>query len=144
MTSTINGKRVRIGNDPLRMADRIDEPLPGNEEGEATRMDFVPDPASEEEYQAVEDAEFNRELHNALEEVLRKLSERERKIIRKRYLEPTMATLATTDMELGITKKRMRQIENKGLRTLQRDQQLQQFHEEVIQSHAYSGTGLQA
>ena len=87
-----------------------------NDEDEATVGDLVPDEDSEISIEPI----FNQEMRNTIAKVLSTLDDREARVISLRYgLNSTKAhTLEEIGKELGVTKERIRQIEDKALRKL--------------------------
>ncbi len=84
------------------------------EQGEAERQDFLPDerPNPEDVVLAMRDAETRAAWLN---EALNSLSPRERTIIGRRRLQDEGVTLAVLGEELGISKERVRQIEQQAM-----------------------------
>lgn len=87
-----------------------------NDEDEATVGDLVPDEDSEISIEPI----FNQEMRNTISKVLSTLDDREARVITLRYgLGSSKAyTLEEIGKELGVTKERIRQIEDKALRKL--------------------------
>ncbi len=102
--------------------DHIEEPMSleipvGN--GRERLIDLIPD----EETQTPAEAIIQKELSEELRKTLRKtLSPREEKIIKQRFglVENKQHTLGEVAMELGISRERVRQIQNKALKKLER------------------------
>jgi RNA polymerase primary sigma factor len=115
---------LRISLDPLS----LDSPV--GEEDESNLADFIKDESGE----GPADAATRAMLHDAVEQVLGELSEREQEIVRLRFgLDGTQAkTLEEVGKEFGVTRERIRQIEAKTLAKLrhpQRSQRLREFLE---------------
>ena len=88
-----------------------------DEEGGAARMDFLVDdrPLQDEVVEGlIDDKRRSEWLHGAMDI----LNDRERLIIRQRRLTEEGATLESLGNELGISKERVRQIENRALEKL--------------------------
>jgi RNA polymerase sigma-32 factor len=88
-----------------------------DEEGGAARMDFLVDdrPLQDEIVEGLIDEKRRSDwLHDAMDI----LNERERRIIKQRRLTEEGATLESLGNELGISKERVRQIENRALEKL--------------------------
>ena len=85
--------------------------------GGANRLDFLPsdEPLPDEQAEGSIDGERR---HNWLHAALGQLNEREMKIIRARRLAENGATLEELGAVLGISKERVRQIENRALEKL--------------------------
>jgi len=88
-----------------------------DEEGGAARMDFLVDdhPLQDE---IVEEIIDEKRRADWLLEALEILNDRERRIIKRRRLTEDGATLESLGVELGISKERVRQIENRALEKL--------------------------
>jgi RNA polymerase primary sigma factor len=115
---------LRIALDPLS----LDSPV--GEEDESNLGDFIEDANVD----TPADAATRTMLHEAVEQVLGELSEREQEIVRMRFgLDGAQAkTLEEVGKEFGVTRERIRQIEAKTLAKLrhpQRSQKLREFLE---------------
>lgn len=94
------------------------------------------------ELDAVEDKLFQEQLHSALEEALAKLTDREADVLRRRYYQ--QQPLREVGEAYGVAWSRAQQVEKAAMRKLRRNPALCRFHDEVIQHHAYRGTGFAA
>jgi len=115
---------LRISQDPLS----LDSPV--GEEDESNLADFIKDDTID----GPADAATKAMLHDAVEQVLGELSEREQEIVRMRFgLDGGQAkTLEEVGKAFGVTRERIRQIEAKTLAKLrhpQRSQRLREFLE---------------
>ena len=115
---------LRYALDPLS----LDSPV--GEEDESNLGDFIEDANAD----GPADAATRAMLHEAVEEVLGELTEREQEIVRLRFgLDGSQArTLEEVGKEFGVTRERIRQIEAKTLAKLrhpQRSQRLREFLE---------------
>ena len=115
---------LRISQDPLS----LDSPV--GEEDESNLGDFIED----SNVDGPADAAARAMLHEAVEQVLGELSEREQEIVRMRFgLDGGQAkTLEEVGRAFGVTRERIRQIEAKTLAKLrhpQRSQRLREFLE---------------
>ncbi|HEY5662413.1 MAG TPA: RNA polymerase sigma factor RpoD [Ilumatobacter sp.] len=115
---------LRISLDPLS----LDSPV--GEEDESNLGDFIED----FNVDSPADAANKTMLHEAVEEVLGELTDREQEIVRMRFgLDGERAkTLEEVGKEFGVTRERIRQIEAKTLAKLrhpQRSQKLREFLE---------------
>jgi RNA polymerase primary sigma factor len=115
---------LRIAQDPLS----LDSPV--GEEDESNLGDFIEDANVD----GPADAATRAMLHEAVEQVLGELSEREQEIVRMRFgLDGAQAkTLEEVGKAFGVTRERIRQIEAKTLAKLrhpQRSQRLREFLE---------------
>ena len=88
-----------------------------DENGASDRMDFLVSDAPLPDEQAEETIDFERRLE-WLSDALAALNERELRIIRERRLAEDGATLESLGSRLGISKERVRQIENRALEKL--------------------------
>jgi RNA polymerase sigma-32 factor len=95
----------------------LNQPMVDDGEGGSQRMDFI---ASEEPLQdeVVGDAIDAQRRNEWLNAALGALNERELKIIRERRLRDEGATLEVLGNKLGISKERVRQIENRAIEKL--------------------------
>lgn len=100
------------------MQDVISVDSPVGEDQDATMKDFIQDL----EGMSVEDTYEKKELSELVQKVLSTLSERERKVIILRYglNGDTPMTLEEIGHVLGVTRERIRQLEAKAIRKLQR------------------------
>lgn len=87
--------------------------------GTAQRMDFLVDDAPLPD-QIVEESVDSDRRARWLQDALAILSERELRIVRERRLSENLVTLETLGERLGISKERVRQIENRALIKLRR------------------------
>ncbi len=115
---------LRISQDPLS----LDSPV--GEEDESNLADFIEDANVD----GPADAAARAMLHEAVEQVLGELTEREQEIVRMRFgLDGGQAkTLEEVGKAFGVTRERIRQIEAKTLAKLrhpQRSQRLREFLE---------------
>lgn len=139
-----DGRKVRISAEPMNEAQSLDEPLPSNGSGEETRTraDVVPDPTAAEAFEDAEHACYLEELRTALNKALGLLPDRQREVIARRFYEGL--TLHQTAQLEQVRPERIRQIEDKALRTLQKSQELRRFYGEDLLARAYRGTGFGA
>ena len=95
----------------------LQAPLSGGDEEGASRMEFLASdaPLPDEQVGDLIDGERRRRWLN---DALGQLNEREMKIIRARRLADDSATLEELGTDLGISKERVRQIENRALEKL--------------------------
>lgn len=135
-----DGKLHTTSADPLNHCTSLDVPLDDEDGGSATLGDLQEDPAAAAELDAVENELFQEQLHSALEEALAKLTDREADVLRRRYYQ--QQPLREVGEAYGVTWNRAQQIERTALHKLGRNPKLCRFHDEVIQYHAYRGTGF--
>ncbi|MCQ2505899.1 MAG: RNA polymerase sigma factor RpoD [Lachnospiraceae bacterium] len=101
---------LKISAEPIS----LDDPI--GEENDTHRGDFIPDTTAVSPEKAAEDAI----LHEQIEKVLGLLTDRERKVIERRYGigDGIPRTLEQVGSEFGVTRERIRQIEAKAIRKL--------------------------
>lgn len=139
---TEDGRRVRISAEPLDSAQSLDEPVPWDDAGEVTRADVTPDPAAAQAFEDAERNSYRQELRAVLDKALSLLPDRQRNVIAWRFYEGlTLQQAAALD---GVTKERIRAIEDAALRALRQNQELRRFYGEDLLSWAYQGTGFGA
>ena len=139
---TEDGRRVRISAEPLDSAQSLDEPVPWDDAGEVTRADVTPDPAAAQAFEDAERNSYRQELRAVLDKALSLLPDRQRNVIAWRFYEGlTLQQAAALD---GVTKERIRAIEDAALRALRQNQELCRFYGEDLLSRAYQGTGFGA
>lgn len=139
---TEDGRRVRISAEPLDSAQSLDEPVPWDDAGEVTRADVTPDPAAAQAFEDAEQNSYRQELRAVLDKALSLLPDRQRNVIAWRFYEGlTLQQAAALD---GVTKERIRAIEDAALRALRQNQELRRFYGEDLLSRAYQGTGFGA
>ena len=137
-----DGKTITTSADPLNHCASLDVPMDAEDDGTATLGDLQADPAAAGEMQDVEERIYTEELHAALEEAISKLTEREERVIRGRFYErKTLEEIAADD---GTSRENVRQITAKAFRKLRRNPCLGRWHDEIITSHAWRGTGFTA
>lgn len=137
-----DGRNKTIAADPMNRSVSLDVQLDEEDEGSATLGDQQPDPSAEIPFQQVEDAIFTSELHAAIEEALQKLTEGEAGAIRATFFEG--CTLKAAAEITGISWQRVQQNQRSGLNKMRRNPSILRFHDEVIQRHAWHGTGFTA
>lgn len=135
-----DGKQHTVSADPLNHCASLDVPLDDEDGGAATLGDLQPDPAAAGELLDVEERLYQEQLHAALEEALYKLTEREEMVIRGRFYE--QKTLKEIAADAGTSLERVRQITSSAFRHLRGNTRLRRWHDEIITSHAWHGTGF--
>ncbi|MGB7431028.1 MAG: RNA polymerase factor sigma-32 [Ahrensia sp.] len=111
-------KDVEVMNSRLSGPDTsLSAPVSDDENGSASRQDFLVDdrPLQDE---LVEESIDTERQSSWLKSAMRVLNERETRIIAQRRLSEEGATLESLGEELGISKERVRQIENRALEKL--------------------------
>lgn len=141
--TTEDGRRVAVSANPLNDCTSLDAPLDGEDKGSRTKGETIEDPAATQAFQTAEDDLYTEELHNALEDAMTKiLTDQEAHVLRRRYYDSQ--TLRPIGEELGVHCERIRQIERKACRKLSGLSSIQRWHDDVITTRAWRGTGWNA
>lgn len=141
--TTEDGKRVAVSANPLNDCTSLDAPLDGEDKGSSTKGETIEDPAATQAFQTAEDDLYTEELHNALEDAMTKiLTDQEAHVLRRRYYDSQ--TLRAIGEELGVHCERIRHIERKACRKLSGLSSIQRWHDDVITTRAWRGTGWNA
>ena len=115
----------------------------GRQVRSGTRGDLIEDPAASQAFQKSEDEIYTEELHTALEEAMaQNLTVREAHILRRRYYD--CQSLRAVGNELGVQRETIRQIERRCIRKLRELPKLQRWHDDIISTRAWRGTGFDA
>ncbi|UZT81264.1 sigma-70 family RNA polymerase sigma factor [Caproicibacterium sp. BJN0003] len=125
---------------PLNCSDSLDKPLPGVED--LTLSDSIQDPAADQSFEIVENAEYIKELHGALQKSLDVLEQREREVITEKYYDGL--TLAQIGEMHGIVGSRARQIQGRALSHMRTKGRKYLLSFIPDYSRAYAGTGFSA
>lgn len=136
------GKAITTSADPLNHCTSLDVPMDPEDDGTATLGDLQADPAAAGELQAAEDRIFHEQLHDAVEEALSKLTERETLVIRGQYYQDK--SVRQICEETGLTRGQAANARRSAFGKLRRNSRLLRWHDEVIQTHAWRGTGFEA
>ena len=135
------GYRTQKGRqEPLNNYLSLDTPLTDDADSDDL-MDVVADPAGLQWRESLEDAIWYKELQEVVEAALATVPEKYRDILRLRYWEEM--TLEDIGDLRGISKERVRQMENKALRHLQQPKTASQLYT-FFDFDFYRGTGLSA
>lgn len=137
-----DGKQHTTSADPLNHCASLDVPLDDEDGSSATLGNLQEDQAATAELNAVEDEIFREQLHSAMKEAIAKLTDREADVLRRRYYQ--QQPFREIGAAYGVAGSRTQQIEHTALRKLGRNPKLCRFHDEVVQYHAYRGTGYAA
>lgn len=141
--TTEDGRIMAVSANPLNECSSLDAHLDETDEGSSTRGEIIEDPAATQAFQTAEDDLYTEELHNALEDAMTKhLTERESHVLRRRYYDGQ--TYRAIGEELGVQRERIRQIEWKACRKLSGLSSIQRWHDDVITTRAWRGTGWNA
>jgi RNA polymerase sigma-32 factor len=85
-----------------------------NEEGDTERQEMIPDDRALPDETAEDEIDMQKRRH-WLGEALKSLTERERRIIDKRFFGEERVTLSQLGVDLGLSKERVRQIEKQAI-----------------------------
>ena len=140
--ATEDGRRVAVSANPLNECSSLDAPLDADDEGSSTRGEIIEDPAASQAFQSAEDEIYHEELHDALEEALSKLADREADVLRRHYYNGQ--GLKDIGQDIGVHAERVRQIEAGVFRKLRKSPQLTRWRDEVISTRAWRRTGFGA
>ncbi len=138
-----DGRQVQVSANPLNSCTSLDVHLDSDDEGSSTRCDIIEDPVASQAFQKSEDEIYTEELHTALEEAMtQNLTERQAYILRRRYYD--CQSLQAVGNELGVQRETIRQIERCCIRKLRELPKLQRWHDDIISTRAWRGTGFGA
>lgn len=124
--------------DALNHADRLERPIPGDEEGRE-QGETLPDEQAERELLNVDEKAEQAHFHNVLEQALGELSVVQSSILRHRFTQ--QHTRRQTAEALHITAEAVRREEAKALQFLRGKPSVLCLREEVLETAAYHGTG---
>lgn len=124
--------------DALNHADRLERPIPGDEEGRE-QGDILPDEEAEAALLAVDDQEEQAHFHNVLEQALGDLSVVQSAVVRHRFTQ--QHTRQQTAQALHITPQEVRREEARALQLLRGKPAVLHLREEALETAAYHGTG---
>lgn len=135
------GYRTQKGRkEPLNNFISLDTPLTDDADSDDL-MDVVADPAGLQWRESLEESMWRKQLQKAVGAALSTVPEKYREILRLRYWEDM--TLEDVGDLHGISKERVRQMENKGIRILRQPKTASQLYA-FCDFDFYSGTGLGA
>lgn len=135
------GYRTQKGREePLNNYLSLDTPLTDDADSDDL-MDVVADPAGLQWRESLEESMWRKQLQEAVGAALSTVPEQYREILRLRYWEDM--TLEDVGDLRGISKERVRQMENKGIRILRQPNTASQLYA-FYDFDFYSGTGLGA
>ena len=126
--------------DPVNLSISLDQPLPGDPDT-AFMHEIIPDPGAAEMLDLVEESQWNKQLHDVLEEILAELPEKSREVLRRRYYQSQ--TLAEVGNAFSVGTEMARQLELKALRELRKPRNARRLRP-FLDFDVYSGTGLGA
>lgn len=140
--ATENRFRACIGvlgkADALNHADRLERPIPGDEEGRE-QGDSIPDEKAEAALLAVDDTAQREHFHNVLEQALGELSVVQSAVVRHRFTQ--QHTRQQTAQALHITPQEVRREEARALQLLRGKPAVLCLREKALETAAYHGTG---
>lgn len=128
----------RAREDPLNMADRLEEPLSGDEEGRE-KGELLEDPQAEGALLAVDEEDAHARVRGALAEALKALPPSQKEVLRLRFA--LLKTRPETARALGISPAGVRQEEQRALGKLRRLPPVRMLRDDVLAGEAYHGTG---
>ena len=124
--------------DALNHADRLERPIPGEEE-QREQGDSIPDEKAEAALFAVDERQEREHFHNVLEQALGELSVVQSAVLRHRFT--YRHTRQHTAEALHITPQDVRREEARALRLLRGKPSVVCLREEALETAAYHGTG---
>lgn len=124
--------------DALNHADRLERPIPGDEDGRE-QGESIPDEEAEAALFAVDDRQEQAHFHNVLEQALGELSVVQSAVVRHRFTQKH--TRQQTAKALHITAEAVRREESKALQLLRGKPSVLCLREEALETAAYRGTG---
>lgn len=124
--------------DALNHADRLERPIPGDEE-QREQGDTIPDEQAQAALLAVDERQEQAHFHNVLEQALEELSVIQGAVLRHRFTRKH--TRQQTAEALHITAETVRREESKALQLLRGKPAVVCLREEVLETAAYHGTG---
>lgn len=143
VVATEDGRRVAVSANPLNECDSLDARFDESDEGSSTKGETIEDPAAAQAFQQAENDIYTEELHTTLETAMTQhLTEREADVLRRRYYDGQ--TLQAIGEELGVRGERVRIIEGKAIRKMKGLSSIQRWHDDVITTRAWRGTGWNA
>ena len=124
--------------DALNHADRLERPIPGDEEGRE-QGETLPDEQAERELLNVDEKAEQAHFHNVLEQALGELSVVQSAVLRHQFT--YRHTRQHTAEALHITPQDVRREEARALRLLRGKPAVLCLREEALETAAYHGTG---
>lgn len=137
----VTGYRTQRGrNEPLNDAYSLDKPL-SDESDSAVFGDLIPDQRAAATMEAVEEKEYQRQLKHAVDRALSELPADVAEVLRLRNFD--RLTLDEIGERWQVSRERIRQMENKGIRKL-REPKIACILRPFLDFDFYSSTGLTA
>ena len=139
--SALLGTRGNTAPRLLNQCGSLDEAI--GEDEDTSRLDMIADPNAGEGFESVEDREYNRQLHEALQEAMDTLQEKHRDILQWRYYDGL--TLQQCGERMQCSPEYTRQLNRQALTRMRSGQPLRILRRFLGEtSQAYTGTGFQA
>lgn len=127
------GINSNTGEAPARLV-YLDEPLPGMEDKDTTRMDMLEDPAAVPLDESIIEDETRRETSEQVRAALDRLkSEKQREVITRIHLNGQDRSAAAADMNIGTNV--LYKLDNDGRRMLRRDWRLKKYADSLLFVH---------
>lgn len=130
---------------PLNVSSSIDKPIGSGDDEDLTISSTLKDETAELAFENAEDEVYNTELHNALEQGIKTLSDEQQAVIREMFYNSN--TYVGTSNLLGLSVEGVRQRERYALRNLKtynaKTKRLDSFRDDIIDT-AYGGVGVSA
>lgn len=127
----------KAGAGPIHRAGSIDAPV--GEDGGTAIGELIADPEASKSFQDTENRLFREQLHDALEKAINELPAHQGDTLRRRFYQArSLEEIAAAE---GVYGKTVRQWQMKGLRTLRKRRNLQQFLEERTPYYLRVGVG---
>lgn len=123
--------------DALNHADRLERPLPGEEERQ--QGDTIPDEQAQASLEAVDDASQQEQLQAVLGEALEALPAPQGDVLRLRFA--CRKTRPETAQALGISPQEVRKAEQRALQLLRGKPAVLALRTDFLEGAAYHGTG---
>lgn len=136
--ANISGYKNGKYRDPIHSAVSLDLPLSEDPDG-GVMYETIPDPKAAEDLEAVEDAIWQQQLHNTLEEILAEIPEVSTKVLRLRFYQNQ--TLTEVGSAFSVGTEMARQMERQALRELRKPKRSRKLSP-FLDFNVYSGTGL--
>lgn len=124
--------------DALNHADRLERPIPGDEE-QREQGETLPDEQAERELLNVDEKAEQAHFHNVLEQALGELSVVQSAVLRHRFTQ--RHTRMETAQALHITPQEVRREESKALQLLRGKPAVLALRTDFLEGAAYHGTG---
>ena len=138
--SEVYGVRTKK-RDPLNNAASLDKPL--NDDTDDTALDLLPDADSAEPFEAVEEAVFNRQLHDLIIKALDTISEKQAAAVRRYYLDGEEQKDIAAKM--GCRPQNVQALTREGLRNIRKSRFINELSEAYYQEkNLFRHTGYQA